>query len=166
MKRLLGVSILAIALAAPASAQMMSASSMGGANALQYYVGTWSCMAGNVGETPSKATATYTMMSGLLHETVNVPPSGKMKTAYVASGSFIYDGKNHRYIETWIGNDAGWSVSYAKPWSGSTETWDDVQNSSGKLGRTVIVRTPNRFDFTGYTTIASSKPVFKGYCTR
>ena len=139
---------------------------MGGANALQYYVGTWSCVAGNVGQTPSKATATYTLTSGLLHESVDVPPSGKMKIAYVGSSSITYDAKNHRYVETWLGNDAGWSISYAKPWSGNTETWDDVQNSTGKLGRNVIVRTPARFDFTNYETIGSAKPVFKGYCTR
>ena len=57
-----------ILVAAPAGAQMMSGtSSMSG---MQYYVGTWSCMAGSVGQPQSKATATFTMESGLLRQYV------------------------------------------------------------------------------------------------
>ena len=121
---------------------------------------------GQHGPDTGKATATYTLTSGLLHESVDVPPSGKMKIAYVGSSSITYDAKNHRYVETWLGNDAGWSISYAKPWSGNTETWTTCRTRPASSARNVIVRTPARFDFTNYETIGSAKPVFKGYCTR
>jgi hypothetical protein len=154
-------------LSAPAGAQMMGAQSMTGMGTLQYYVGTWSCMAGQVGEAPQKASATYTMDSGVLREWVDVPPQGKMKNAYVASAAEAYDAKNHRYIETWLGNDADWSISYAKPWTGKTEVWLDHASSAGKLSRSETVRTDqDHFTFTSYSSTTSMKAFFKGSCTR
>ena len=166
MKKSLGTLVLILAFATPAGAQM-TGSSASGMDAMQYYVGSWSCMAGEVGQPPQKASATYTLDSGVLHEMVNVPAQGTMKTPYVASSAETYDAKKHRYVETWLGNDAGWSVSNMGSISGNTEHWADQANSTGKLGRTMTVRTSqNRFDFTGYPTVTSTKANFKGYCTR
>ncbi|HEV3092094.1 MAG TPA: hypothetical protein VGX91_11710 [Candidatus Cybelea sp.] len=169
MKQAFGIFALLLAMGAPAAAQMTPGGGAG-MDSMQYYVGTWNCMAGPVGQTASKATATYTLNSGLLNETVDVPPSGKMKTAYVGSAATTYDAKNHRYVETWMGNDNGWSVSYAKPWmmtSPVTEAWADHANSTGTLSRTTVVRTDqNHFAFSGYPSIMSTKANFKGSCTR
>ncbi len=167
LKNALSFAVLSVLLSTPAGAQVMGAQSAPGMGALQYYVGTWSCMAGVVGQPPQKATATYTLDSGLLREWVNVPPQGKMKTAYVASGAETYDVKNHRYLETWMGNDADWSVSAAKPWTGNTERWVDQSSSTGKLASSITVRTDqNHFTFGTYASMMSMKVVFKGSCTR
>ena len=154
-----------ILVAAPAGAQMMSGmSSMSG---MQYYVGTWSCMAGNVGQPQSKATATFTMESGLLRQYVVVPAQGKMKNAYTLEIVTAFDAKKHRYVQTGLGNDAGWWVAAAQPWTGNTETWMDVSNAAGKLGRGVTVRTnQNTYAFMSYPSPTSMKVVFKGSCTR
>ena len=154
-------------LGAPAGAQMMSAANMGGMSTMQYYVGTWSCTAGVPGKPMQKATSTYTLQSGVLSETVVVPATKDMKTPYVAASATTYDAKHQRYIETWVGNDAGWSVSFAKPWTGKTENWADHVNNTGKLGRTVVVRTSDSgFEFTGYPDMTGTTPNFKGSCTR
>ena len=108
---------------------MMSGQSTMGMDPMQYYVGSWSCMAGPVGQTPSKATATYTLDSGVMRGWVLVPPQGKMKTAYALEIVTTYDAKNHRFVQIQLGNDSNWSVDYAKPWTGNTEQWVDHANS-------------------------------------
>ncbi len=114
MKKTFGLFVLIIALGAPAGAQMMSGQSAMGMGPMQYYVGSWSCMAGPVGKPQSKATATYTLDSGVLRGWVLVPPQGKMKSAYALEIVTTYDAKNHRFVQIQLGNDSNWSVDYAK----------------------------------------------------
>lgn len=167
MSRAFGLFVFVIALGAPAGAQMMSGQSTMGMGPMQYYVGSWSCMAGPVGKPPSKATATYTLDSGVMRGWVLVPAQGKMKSAYALEIVTTYDAKNHRFVQTQLGNDSNWSVDYAKPWTGNTEQWADHANSVPPLGHSQTIRTSqNRFDFMGYATLTSMKPAFKGYCTR
>jgi hypothetical protein len=124
-------------------------------------------MVAGPGEAPQKATAVYALENGLMTETVNVPPQGNMKSAYHANAAITYDAKAHRYVETWLGNQADWSVSNMLAMEGNTEHWADTQNSTGKLGHTVVTRTSqNRFDFEGYPTLTSTKAILKGTCTR
>jgi hypothetical protein len=153
---------LAIIVAAPAAAQ--SATGMG---AMQYYVGTWSCSAGMVGQAASTATATYTLDSGVLHAWINVPKQGKMKSVYAFSEATTYDAKNARYVETRLDNLASWGVAYAKPWTGNTETWTDHATSDGKLTRGNTVRvSQNEFTFDNYPSQSATKVDFKGSCHR
>lgn len=155
-----------LAAAAPANAQMAAPQGPADVGNLSYYVGTWSCMAGNVGQKPMPATATYTMDSGLLREFVTVPAGGMMKYPYTLSIAIIYDAKHHRFVDTGLGNDGGWWVSYAKPWSGQTEMWTDHANSDA-LGRNVTTRdSHDHFSFTSWDKVAGGKVVFKGSCTR
>jgi hypothetical protein len=157
----MGLCVLVVALGAPAGAATMM-----GMDAMQYYVGTWSCMAGETGKPMDKATTTYTLDSGILREWLAVPAQRDMKTSYNATMSTMWDSKNHRYVAAWLGNDNDWSVSFAKPWTGNTEQWVD-HASSTTPGHTEVVRTSqNRYDFAGYPTASSMKPSFKGYCTR
>lgn len=144
----------------------MAASGPSDTGDLGYYVGTWSCMAGNVGQKPSHATATYTMDSGLLREFVMVPAGGMMKYPYTLSIAQMYDAKHHRFVGTGLGNDGGWWVSYAKPWTGKTEMWVDHANSDG-LGRNVTTRdSHDHFSFMSWDKVMGGKVVFKGSCTR
>ncbi len=162
MRTILALIVLAGAFAAPAAAQ-----SSGGMAAMQYYVGTWSCMAGDVGQPQSKATATYTIDAGLMREWVVVPAQGKMTKPYMLSIATSYDAKKGRYVGSQVDNFAGWSVSFAQPWTGNTEHWTDLASSTGKLGHSQTIRTNrNSFSFMGYPTITATKPDFKGTCTR
>jgi hypothetical protein len=162
LRTILALFVVLGSVVAPAAAQ-----STGGMAAMQYYVGTWSCMAGNVGQPPSKATATYTIDSGLMREWVVVPAQGKMTKPYMLSIATSYDAKKGRYVDTQVDNLAGWTVSFAPPWTGNTEQWTDQASSTGKLGHGQTVRTNrNSFSFVGYPTITATKPDFKGTCTR
>jgi hypothetical protein len=162
LKKILTLLTLAVGFAAPASAQPMT-----GMAALQYYVGTWSCMAGPIGSPPSTATASYTIDSGVMREWVVVPVQGKMTSPYVLSIATTYDAKNGRYVETFLDNTAGWSVSFAQPWTGNTEQWTDQSTYNGKLGRSQTIRTDqNSFTFTGYPSVSSTQPDFQGTCNR
>jgi hypothetical protein len=167
LRTALGLSIFIIALGATAGAQMMSDQSSAGMGPMQYYVGSWSCMAGPTGKPASKATATYTLDSGVLRGWILVPPQGKMKSSYALEIVTTYDAKNHRFVQVQLGNDSNWSLDYAKPWTGNTEQWVDHANSMPPLGHSQTIRTSqNRFDFVSYATLTSMNPVFKGYCTR
>jgi hypothetical protein len=160
MKTFLAFAVLAIALSAPAGAQ----TPMG---AMGYYVGSWSCTVTNAGQEPQKATAVYALENGLLTETVSIPAQGSMTSPYQASLATTYDEKTHRYIETWLGNQADWSVSMMAAMEGKTEHWADTQNATGKLQHTIVTRTSqNQFDFESYPTLTSTEATFKGSCTR
>jgi hypothetical protein len=157
-----GFFALAAIMAAPAVAQSTS-----GVGALQYYVGTWSCQAGPVGQPASNATVTYTLDSDILRGWVNVPPQGKMTTSYGVNIAISYDSKSNRYVQTQLDSQASWTTSSAQPWTGNTEQWTDQASADGKLGRSETVRTnQNAFVFNGYSSATATQPVFKGSCTR
>lgn len=146
--------------AAPAGAQTPS-----GMAAMQYYVGTWTCSA--AGEPDSNATSTYAIENGTMTESVVIPPQSKMTSAYQLVIVVTFDVKNNRYVKTLLDNQATWSVSFAKPFSGNTEAWADTVTNDGKLGRSDIVRTDrNTFDISGYSTISQTKPDYKVTCHR
>ncbi len=152
---------LAIAVAIPVGAQSAT-----GMSAEQYYVGSWSCLGGSTGEKPSKATLTYTIDSNLMHNHIVVAPSGKMTQQYVLDISTTYDAKHGRYVQSGLDNAAASWVSYAKPFSGTTENWTDQFNTSGKLGRSVTERVNNNmFTITNYD-MSGAKPTFKATCNR
>lgn len=162
MRKALGLFGLVAVCFAPVAAQAET-----GMAAMQYYVGTWSCVGGGGGEPPSNATATYTLDSGVLRDWVVVPPQGKMTTPYVLSIATTYDAKNGRYVQTGIGSDAGWWVSYAQPWTGNTEMWTDQANNTGKLGHGQNVRSDqNTVVINGYATLTATTPDFTVTCHR
>lgn len=160
MKVLLFLALFAIA-ALPAAAQSTS-----GASALQYYVGTWSCTGQATGQPPTRATITYTMDSGVLHQTIDAPKMGKMKQAYVSSDSETYDAKGNRYLVAGVSNQpAAWTSMWTM--SGNVETGRDLFVASGKPGRSQTVRNSNSmFTYTGYNAVASTKPDFKATCRK
>ena len=133
---------------------------------MQYYVGSWTCVAGNTGEKPVNATVEYTMNSGVLREFVLVPAQGKMKTAYALSIDQSWDAKNGRYVSTSNDNDGGWSVSFAKPWTGSTEQWVDHASSTKPGHSTTIRDNANAFHFMSYPSPTSMTANFKGSCKK
>jgi hypothetical protein len=162
MKSFLVVAILAIALAAPASAQQAT-----GMGAMTYYVGTWTCLGGPVGVPPAKATLTYVMNGSILNQNVSVPVQPGISSALTFSFSLSYDGAKGQYVQTALDESGSWSVSSAKPWTGNTEEWTDVSSADGKLGRGEAVRTDQtHYTFTGYPTLSGSAPNFKVSCLR
>jgi hypothetical protein len=161
VRKTLLISILAVAFAAPANAQTTT-----GMGAMQYYVGTWSCVAAQTGQPTVNATATYVADSGVLRSWVVVPVQGQMKGPYALSSTTTYDAQNSRYVQTSLDNGASWDVSTAKPWTGTTEQWADL-STSGKPGRAEVVRTDsNTFTLSGYETPTSPAPNFKVTCKR
>jgi hypothetical protein len=147
--------------ALPAAAQ-----SGAGTAALQYYVGSWWCTGGPPGHPTNKATLTYTMDGGILHQTIAVPMQDKMKKAYMSSSSTTYDAKSGRYMTAGVTNDP---ASFTGVWTlvGNVENQKDVWTSSGKPGRGTTVRNSNsRFTYTGYPSISATKPDFQATCTR
>jgi hypothetical protein len=162
LKKSLILSAFAVALAAPAGAQPAT-----GMGAMQYYVGSWSCVAGSPMGPPSTATTNFVAGNGILRQWVSVPMQGKMKGPYAISIAITYDGKKGRFVETTLDSNGAWSIDEAKPWSGNTEFWTDSSTSDGKLGRSQIVRTDkNNFVLTAYATPTSAKPNFKVTCKR
>ncbi|HZV77209.1 MAG TPA: hypothetical protein VFF63_05605 [Candidatus Babeliales bacterium] len=153
--------ILAVIVGVPIGARPAS-----GSAALQYYVGSWSCTGGPIGQTPVKAAVTYTLDDGVMREWVTISPQGKMKKPYVLSIATTYDAKNGRYVQDGVDSDAAWFVSFAKPWSGNTEQWADHTTSSGKLGHGQTVRSQNSFVYTGYPSLTATKPDFHVACQR
>ena len=146
-------------MAAPASAS-------GGMSAMQYYVGSWTCVAGNTGEKPVNATVEYTLNDGVLRQSVLVPAQGKMKTAYALTILYSWDAKKDRYISAQTDNTGAWSVAYAKPWTGSTEQWIDIANSAKPTHNTTVRDSANAFHFMGYPSATSMTPNFKGSCKK
>lgn len=160
--KFLAIAALLAATIAPSAVQSAT-----GMAAMQYYVGSWSCTAGSVGQKPSKATVTYTMDDNVLRMWVVVPKQGKMTKDYAFQSATVYDPKAGHYVQTTLDSDAAWSVSAAKPFAGNTEHWVDTENSSGKLTRGETIRDgQNSFSFHSYPTTTSATSNFGGSCTR
>lgn len=138
-----------------------------GMDALQYYVGNWTCTGGNIGSPPQTATVSFTLDSGILREWIEVAAQGTMKNPYAISAAFSYDSKSDRFAQAGTDSISEWWVSYAKPWTGDTEDWADQQNSTGKLGRSQIVRSAHdTYVYTGWETMTAPNPNFKVTCQR
>jgi len=144
----------------------MSAQSASGMAAMQYFVGSWSCHGGMMND-PSHASVTYTMDNGILRQWVSVAPTAKMKQPYYIAFETSYDAKHQRYSQTALDYLGGWSISYAKPFTGNTERWTDAASSDGKLGWGEGVRVnQNETTYTGYPSMTAKSPDFKVTCTR
>ena len=153
--------------AAPAGAQMTAPAGPSDVGNLHYYVGSWSCTVTDTGQKPMHADATYTLDSGLLREFVTAPVTDGMKYPYTLQMAERYDAKNHRFVETGLGNDGYWWVSDSKPWSGATESWTDHATNDNKLGRGETTRdSANQFSFMNWDKVSGGKVIFKGTCTR
>lgn len=158
--RLLVLFALIAAAVVPAGAQ-----TPGGMAAMQYYVGRWACAA--AGEPDSNATATYAMENGVMHDSVVVPPQGKMTAAYQLAIVTTFDAKNNRYVQTSLDNQGMWAVSFAKPFTGNAEEWTDNVTYNGKLGHVEVVRADqNTFSISGYSTMSQTKPDYTVTCHR
>lgn len=130
-----------------------------GMEAMQYYVGTWSCTGGMIGKQPLYFTLRYALNGDILRSWLSAK-------GYVQSGSLTYDSKNHRYINASVANDGTWFVAYATI-SGTAESSIDRVTSDGKLGRLIIVRTSStRFASTGYSAVSDGKAIFKATCRK
>lgn len=162
VKKILALCIFTIVAAAPVGAQQSA-----GMGAMNYYVGTWACLAGSPSHPTTHATTTFVMNGGVLNQSVSVPAQTQMKRALSISLATSYDGKKGRYVQTYLNNTGAWSVSYANPWTGNTERWTDLSSMSGKLGHAQTVRTDHaHFTITGYPTLTGTTPNFKATCRR
>ena len=88
MKRFSLLLLLAAALTAPAGA------AGGGMDAMKYYVGSWTCMAGATNEKPIERHRRVHLNDGVLRQWVLVPAQGKMKTPYGLSIAYSWDAKS------------------------------------------------------------------------
>jgi hypothetical protein len=144
-----------------------AAPSATGMAAMQYYVGNWTCIGGDVGQKPVNATLTYTLDDGVLREWIYVAAQGKMKSPYAQNSTTTYDSKNGRFVQVNLSNEVAWSVVYAKPWAGNVELWTDHETSSGKLERGETTRnSQGSFTYLGYPTVTATKPNFRATCRR
>ena len=161
MKHLVILGTLITAAILPASAQTNPM------EAMQYYVGTWSCDVTPPGKPTQHATATHTLDDGVLREWINMPAQGSMKKPFVFSAAITYDAKHHRYVQSYLDNDAGWEISVAKPFTGNVEEWTDLATDSGNLSHTEVKRTnTNSFSIVIYDAKTGGKPVLHVTCRR
>jgi hypothetical protein len=160
MKSILAIALLAAAALAPTAAR--SANQMA---AMQYYVGSWTCVGGVVGKKSTTANVRYWLDNGLMRQWVGISGQGMMK-AYELNATTTWDPKNGRYVQAGLDTDAQWWISYGKV-SGSSETWTEHATASGKLGRDEVSRTSDSaFTFASFETIAASKPYFRVVCKK
>lgn len=162
MRSVFGFCVLAAIVAVPIGAQ--SAAGMG---AMQYYVGTWTCSGGPIGQKPVNATVTYTLDDNVMRQWVTIAPQGRMTKPYVLNSTTTWDAKNRRYAQAGLDSDAEWWISYAKPFSGHVEEWTEHSKSSGKLGKSTTTRTSDAaFTFASYPSTSAAKPDFRVSCHR
>lgn len=130
-----------------------------GMDAMQYYVGTWSCIGGTIGKQSFHFMATYAMSGNILRSWISA-------NGYVQSSSITYDSKNRRYVDAAVVNDGTWFVAY-RTIGGRTDTSIDHATSDGKLGRLVIVHpSSTNFASTGYSAVSGGKVLFKATCRK
>jgi hypothetical protein len=162
VKSLLAICILVAVSSAPAFSQTSA-----GGDALNYYVGTWTCVGGPTDTPAVKATITAAINEGLLTQHVSVPVQAGMTSAFSQTFTMAYSPITKTYNQVEIDGFGGWGVSKANPWTGNTEEWTDVATATGKLGRGQTVRTDqNHFTTVGYASATATAPNFKATCER
>jgi hypothetical protein len=99
-------------------------------DALQFFVGTWSCSEHQSNKPSLSSTFTFVMESGLLRQWIVRPKQGSMRAPYVVNSTFAYDSTHRRYVQTEMDNEAAWWVSAAESWQGDTLHWVDLSTST------------------------------------
>ncbi len=145
------------------TAQANSANPM---DALQYYVGQWSCLE-HMGNLPISSKFVFAMESNLMRQWIARPQQGSMRRPYVVNSTFAYDFEHHRYVQTEMDNDAAWYVSAAEPWKGDTIHWVDLATSSTKLSRWEMTRIDsNTFSIASFAKPTDESPSYTATCKR
>jgi hypothetical protein len=158
------ISLPAIALSlAAAKANAQTPNSM---DALQYYVGTWSCVENKTGSPPVSSKFTFAMESNLMRQWITRPKQGSMRAPYVVNSTFAYDSAHRRYVQTEMDNDAAWWVSVAEPWKGNTIHWVDVQTLT-KPSRWEMTRVDGTtFTIGSFAKVTDETPNYTATCKR
>jgi hypothetical protein len=156
------ISLLALFLGAPT----IKAQAVNPMDALQFYVGRWSCLERKASEPPVSSTFTFAIESNLMRQWIARPKQGSMQAPYVVNSSFAYDATRHRYVQTEMDNDATWYVSIAEPWQGNTIRWVDLATST-KLSRWEMTRINNAaFTVESFAKVGDKTPNYRASCKR
>jgi len=98
----IAISLLALLLGAPT----IKAQAVNPMDALQFYVGRWSCLERKASDLPLSSTFTFAIESNLMRQWIARPKQGSMQAPYVVNSTFAYDASRHRYVQTEMDNDA------------------------------------------------------------
>jgi hypothetical protein len=152
-------------LAPPARAQMDSAARGPLAATFGYFIGTWACKGGDLGERPMAAAVTwhYSLHNTLVDEHIDVAPAGK-GTGYRSGGYSSYDAQKKKIFALTTDEYGGWDVTSTTGWVGKTLTFSDVANDENHLGMAVDTKvSATEFNHVRYF---KSKVVFKAHCLK
>ena len=156
------ISLLVLLLGSPT----IKAQAVNPMDALQFYVGKWSCLERKASDPPLSSTFTFAIESNLMRQWIVRPKQGSMQAAYVVNSTFAYDATRHRYVQTEMDNDATWYVSIAEPWQGNTIRWVDLATST-KLSRWEMSRINNTtFTVESFAKVSDKTPNYTASCKR
>jgi hypothetical protein len=156
------ISLLVLLLGAP-TIEAQAANPM---DALQFYVGRWSCLESKAGDSPLSSTFTFAIESNLMRQWIARPGQGSMHAPYVVNSTFAYDATRHLYVQTEMDNDGTWYVSTAEPWQGDTIHWVD-QATSTKLSRWQMTRiNSTTFTVESFANVGDKAPNYTASCKR
>jgi hypothetical protein len=135
-------------------------------HALQFFVGTWSCIEHPQDKAALSSTFTFVMEPGLLRQRIVRPKQGAMRAPYVVNSTFAYDSTHRRYIQTEMDNEAAWWVSAADSWQGDTLHWVDLSTST-TLSRWEMTRVdPATFTIRSFSKRDDPAPNYTASCKR
>jgi hypothetical protein len=136
-------------------------------DALQFYVGTWSCVERPAHSPPLSSTFTFAMEANLMREWIDQRRTqGSMRAPAGVNATFAYDSKHHRYVETEMYSDGSWYVSVANPWKGNTIQWVDVASWTN-LSRWEMTRVnATGFTLASFAKVTDKTPNYTATCKR
>jgi hypothetical protein len=135
-------------------------------DALQYYVGSWSCVENKAGDLPVSSKFRFAMESNLMRQWITRPKQGSMSAPYVVNSTFAYDSAYHRYVQTEMDNDAAWWVSVAEPWKGNTIHWVDLATSTKPSHWEMTRLDSTTFTIDSFAKLADETPNYTATCKR
>jgi hypothetical protein len=135
-------------------------------DALQSYVGTWSCVEQRAAKPPVSSTFTMAMEGNLMREWIARPKQGSMRAPYFANATFAFDAQRHRYVETEMDTDAHWYVSVADPWTVDTIKWVDVATSEQPSRWDMVRGDRETFTVQSFAKLADAAPDYTAACKR
>jgi hypothetical protein len=165
MRFLPPVALLVLLLGAPPATAKTAVPGGPLAATLGYFIGSWSCMGGDLKAKPMAATVTwsYALRNTLVDEHIDVPPAGKTP-GYRSGGYASYEPHQKRIISVMTDEYGGWAVTRTAGWVGNTLTFHDLANDDNMIETAVDTRAgASTFDHARYS---KGKVIFKAHCVK
>jgi hypothetical protein len=111
-------------------------------SSMNYFIGTWKCVAMIRGKSRPDTVTFSTSMEGhwiLAHDVA--PPFDQYRSRPITSDSYMtYNSLNHLWVQTYIDDFGAYGMATSPGWKGSSITWTSTVANDGSTGHDTLTK--------------------------